>query len=649
MYEHSRPIRRPKKSITEMQPSVGELPFVSIAVTTCSEPISVLKKTLDAALKVVYPESKFRVFVLDDGAEPNKRYLVESYQRSHVGISYVCRPKEHKLSQPAKGGNLNYLIDNFSVGDFLLVLDCDMICEGNILLQLLPYFFRWDQTRSRYVSNEVAWVQAPQAFYNVSPEDDLYGHHMRWMYGVTILSRDHFGTTPCLGTNVVFRVSALKDIGGFQTNSVAEDLCTAVKLQAQGWHSVYCYEVLAKGLTPTDLGSTIRQKGRWATGAFQVLFSDCPLFKTGLSWHHRVFYGNYIALFLQSVFIPFLLLQPILITLFRWSPLPNSSPVDLLRYYVPYHLGYWLFLTIAGSEIHAQDIFRYQQNLVALFPVYIKALVKVLAGVRCEFEVTPKKLTEERDEANDDKQVMDTRCDDKRASVRETETPNINTGDGDDGHNSGSGEASKAESDSTCVTSYLPLSSGGCKPCNSRSDGSSDGGGGSSEEEAEFECSCGATTTATIKKESDGAVQERIPRATKASNNYERSSLLSPSEKYKCNLQCSSDDNTNHETSAETTFLSRLVLVLPQFAVLSVYGICIVLQLGRAVLQDQHDNPFRTEDILSVIAMVYAIPHFWCLIVGVLGFSRAPKSLIPLPMHFCMPIFLVASLLLAMW
>ncbi|YAF98832.1 MAG: glycosyltransferase family 2 protein [Nodularia sp. CChRGM 3473] len=79
-------------------------------------------------------------------------------------------------------------------------------------------------------------------------------------------------------------------MGGVSSNSITEDMNTAMRLHSAGWKSVYHHELLAEGLAPDDLSSTLKQRLRWAQGTIQVLVRENPLTKVGLSFWQRLQY-----------------------------------------------------------------------------------------------------------------------------------------------------------------------------------------------------------------------------------------------------------------------------------------------------------------------------------------------------------------------
>src|SRR5919199_203427 len=219
---------------------------------------------------------------------------------------YIARPKPKGKPHHAKAGNINYAIfSGETSGDFILTLDADHIPKPVFIERVLPYFYTYNLYTGKYESNQIAFVQTPQAFYNL-PAGDPFGHQAHLFYGPIQQGKDGMNSAFYTGTNAVLRREALisvglqnfseefsKDeqrldefdlVGGVSSNSITEDMNTAMRLHSAGWKSVYHHEELSEGLAPDDLSSTLKQKLRWAQGTIQVLLRENPLTKPGLSF-----------------------------------------------------------------------------------------------------------------------------------------------------------------------------------------------------------------------------------------------------------------------------------------------------------------------------------------------------------------------------
>ncbi len=246
-----------------------------------------------------------------------------------VRCRYIARPKLAGKAHHAKAGNINYAIfSGETTGDFILTLDADHICKPQFLKRVLPYFYTCSLQTGRYKSNQIGFVQTPQDFYNL-PTGDPFGHQAHLFYGPIQQGKDGLNSAFYTGTNAVLRREALvsvglkyfseafaKDetrldefelIGGMSSSSITEDMNTAMRLHGAGWKSIYHDELLAVGLAPDDLSSTLKQRLRWAQGTIQVLLQENPWRKPGLSFWQRLQYFqtmySYFSGFATLIFI----------------------------------------------------------------------------------------------------------------------------------------------------------------------------------------------------------------------------------------------------------------------------------------------------------------------------------------------------------
>lgn len=260
---------------------MGEIPHVLVILPTYHEGVGVLEKTLDAVERLDYPRQRLTVVVGDDGKDD---HVQEFVQTRYPSFFYHRRML---IQGHAKAGNVNdilfasedttqdFLHHLLYPGDYVLLLDCDMIPEPDILNQLLPLFWEKSSTSGALEKKDhCAFVQSPQAFYNIDGKDWL-GQHYLFFYHVVLKAYSGFSLgVPCCGTNVVFHREALLVIGGFQYGSVTEDFNTSLLLHSQGWVSKYSTGKTAVGMAPLSLVEFYHQRKRWSTGGLQIVFSS---------------------------------------------------------------------------------------------------------------------------------------------------------------------------------------------------------------------------------------------------------------------------------------------------------------------------------------------------------------------------------------
>lgn len=324
---------------------------------------------------------------------------------------YIARPKPAGKAHHAKAGNINYAIfSGETTGEFILTLDADHIPKPQFLKRVLPYFYTYNATTGHYDSNRIAFVQTPQDFYNI-PVGDPFGHRATLFYGPIQQGKDGLNSAFYTGTNAVLRREALVNtglryfssefsknaqrldefdlVGGMSSNSITEDMNTAMRLHGAGWRSIYHNEILAEGLAPDDLASTLKQRLRWAQGTIQVLTRENPFTKPGLSFWQRLQYFqtmySYFSGFATVIFIA----CPIIFFFTGVIPVKSYGP-DFALHFLPAFILNRLTFLAASWGIPAGEIWRSEQYAIALFPLFIQAVTSVFTNRPIKFQVTPK-------------------------------------------------------------------------------------------------------------------------------------------------------------------------------------------------------------------------------------------------------------------
>ena len=196
---------------------------VDVFVTTYDEPVEMVLATAVAAQAIRHPHT---TWVLDDGDRPEMRAAAEAH-----GIGYLTRSADWTdRPRHAKAGNLNnalFLTD----GEFLLILDADQVPDPAILERTLGWF----------TDPEVALVQTPQWFSNVSASDPL-GSQAPLFYGPIQQGKDGWNAAFFCGSNAVLRREALMQLGivGYVRETeaaVREALATGARVMSRAVRS----------------------------------------------------------------------------------------------------------------------------------------------------------------------------------------------------------------------------------------------------------------------------------------------------------------------------------------------------------------------------------------------------------------------------
>ena len=206
--------------LEEFSLSKDNAPTVDIYLPVCQEPLEILENTWRHVAALQYPASAVSVYVLDDGADPSVRLLA---QRFH--FNYLCRPDRPELR---KAGNLRHAYSQ-SLGEFFVVFDADFCPRSDFLPETIPYLIA-DPRRPI--------LQTPQFFRdsgNQTWTEQGAGAVQEYMFRIMQPCRDRWGAAICVGSNAVYRRSALKPIGGTVPVDCSEDIHTGYYVATHGW------------------------------------------------------------------------------------------------------------------------------------------------------------------------------------------------------------------------------------------------------------------------------------------------------------------------------------------------------------------------------------------------------------------------------
>ncbi len=326
---------------------------VDIFIPVYGEPIEEIKSTLIAARDIY---GLHETYVLDDGESDQIKSLAKS-----LGVHYIRRPTHEN----AKAGNINYALSK-TKGDLFAIIDADFVADPHFLYETVPFF----------ENDNLAFVQTPQYYDNGDNFVSTGANFMQHVFYSLIQSgKNRFNAAFCVGTNVIFRRSAIDAIGGIYNLSKSEDIWTSLFLHEHGYSSVYIPNVLAVGKTPETLKAYSKQQLRWATGSFEIFLRHNPLFSKKLTMEQRLQYLATTSFYFIGFSVFLLLLLPPLQIYF------NLSPISLLIPFWQWALLYSSFyITQMLLGFYTQGGLKLETLFLAnaSFPIYIKAFWNAL-------------------------------------------------------------------------------------------------------------------------------------------------------------------------------------------------------------------------------------------------------------------------------
>ncbi|KAA8735411.1 UDP-forming cellulose synthase catalytic subunit [Acinetobacter qingfengensis] len=366
------PLKRESVALPEDQ---SLWPTVDVFIPTYNEDIEIVRITVYAALGLVWPKDKIKIYILDDGhRESFRQFAIDT------GVEYIAR----ETHEHAKAGNLNHALKH-SHGDYIAIFDCDHVANQDFLSRTMGFFLQ---------DKNLALVQTPHHFFSPDPFERNLNLHSKipsegaLFYGIIQDGNDTYNATFFCGSCAVIKRDPLLEIGGIAVETVTEDAHTALKLHRKGYNSAYLRYPLAAGLATETLSSHIGQRIRWARGMIQILRLDCPFLGRGLTFAQRICYFSAMLHYLSSVSRIIFLLAP-LAFLFFHSYIIYAPAIMVLLYVFPH-----LFLSIYVNSL-IQGKYRHSfwgevYETILSFYTLIPTVVALFAPHKGKFNVTAK-------------------------------------------------------------------------------------------------------------------------------------------------------------------------------------------------------------------------------------------------------------------
>jgi len=246
---------------------LAELPVVTIQLPMFNEQY-VAKRLIESMATIDYPRDKLEIQVLDDSTDNTveiARACVEDLRAQGIDAVYLHRTDRTGFKAGALEAGLRV-----SKGEFVLVFDADFVPNPEMLHKMIHEFsdpkVGMVQARWGHINREYSLLTRVQSMM-------LDGHFV-----VEHLARLRSGRFFNFnGTAGIWRKAAIMDAGGWEHETLTEDMDLSYRAQLRGWRFIYLPDVVSPAEVPVEINAFKSQQFRWAKGSIQVAKKLLPI------------------------------------------------------------------------------------------------------------------------------------------------------------------------------------------------------------------------------------------------------------------------------------------------------------------------------------------------------------------------------------
>jgi cellulose synthase/poly-beta-1,6-N-acetylglucosamine synthase-like glycosyltransferase len=274
-------------------------PLVTIQLPLYNE-MYVADRLIAAVCAIKYPRELLEIQVLDDSTDETRgiaETAVRRFAAEGIDIKYLHRTDRTGYKAGALEAGLKQ-----ARGEFVGIFDADFLPSSDFLMRLMPHFadpkIGMVQARWGHINQDYSLLTKIQSI--------LLDGHFVLEHGGRYRAGRFFNFN---GTAGVWRRAAIEDAGGWQHDTLTEDLDLSYRAQLRGWRFVFLSDLIAPAEVPVEMNAFKSQQHRWAKGSIQtcrkllpqILRADIPLGVKAEAFFHLTANFNYPLMCVLSV------------------------------------------------------------------------------------------------------------------------------------------------------------------------------------------------------------------------------------------------------------------------------------------------------------------------------------------------------------
>src|SRR5256885_2461865 len=382
-----------RKRATQPAGHFDQLPKVTMQLPIFNE-VYVVERLLRSVSEIDYPKDRLHIQVLDDSTDDTKE-LTESCVAELQGRGFDVE-LIHRIDRTGfKAGALETGLASTD-SEFVCILDADFVPNPDLLKRTIHFFtdpkVGMIQTRWGHLNRGYSLLTRVQAMF-------LDGH---LLLEQTARSRSgrFFNFN---GTAGLWRRSCIQEAGGWQHDTLTEDLDLSYRAQLAGWKFIFLPDVITPAELPVDMNGFKSQQHRWTKGSIQTCKKLLPtIWRSDLPFAIKADATGHLG----SNFA-YLLLACVCVLLHPSTGGPQSGWVRTLLIDVPIFLtasvSVAVFYVCAQRELHPRTWMKQMLLLPCLLALGIglslnnaRAVLEAIFNHKSDFTRTPKYGIERR-------------------------------------------------------------------------------------------------------------------------------------------------------------------------------------------------------------------------------------------------------------
>lgn len=247
--------------------ALGRIPDVLVQLPVFNER-DVVERIVDAAGRLDWPREHLRIQLLDDGTDDSVEIgagAIARLESAGLDAEHVRRTDRRGYKAGALAAGLERDARHSRGGaPFIAIFDADFVPEADFLRRALPVLL--DDEKVAFVQGRWEHLNASRSLLTRAQAIGTDGH-----FAIEQGARAWSGLALNFnGTCGVWRRRTIEESGGWQHDTLTEDLDLSYRAQLAGWKAQYLDDLVVPGELPPTLEAWRSQQHRWAKGSIET-------------------------------------------------------------------------------------------------------------------------------------------------------------------------------------------------------------------------------------------------------------------------------------------------------------------------------------------------------------------------------------------